>query len=151
MTIAYCGQDTITFNDRVLNDLADGDVAVVTYPNELMNVKVGKNGTAIYGVNETGKIAEVKYRLLRGSADDKYFNGQLAIQKGPNPENFVLLTGELVKNIGNGAGAVAGDTTVLSGGVFTKQPDVKTNVEGDPTQAVVEYTVRFTVTNRVIT
>lgn len=150
-TVAYTGQDTAIINNRVLNDLADGDCVVVTYPNELMNVKIGKNGNAIYGVNETGKIAEVKYRVLRGSSDDKFLNGLLAIQKGPNPENFVLLTGELVKNMGNGGAGVAGDTTVLSGGVFTKQPDVKSNVEGDPSQAVTEYTLRYSAAPRVIT
>ncbi len=92
----------------------------------------------------------MKYRVLRGSSDDKFLNGVLANQK-VSPETFVLCTGELVKNIGNGAGAVAGDTTVLGGGVSTKNPDVKSNVEGDPTQAVVEYTFQFSRTNRVIT
>lgn len=151
MTVAYTGQDTITINDRPLNDLADGDCATITYPNQLMNVKIGKNGNAIYGVNETGRLAEFKVRILRGSGDDKFLNGLLAQQKGPNPQDFVLMTGELVKNIGNGAAAVAGDTTELSGGVFTKQPDVKSNVEGDPTQAVVEYTMQFSAAPRVIT
>ncbi len=150
-SISFTGQDTAIINDRVLNNLADGDCVVITYPNPLMNVKIGKNGNAIYGVNETGKLAELKLRVLRGSADDKFLNGLLAQQKGPNPEDFVLITGEFVKNIGVGGGANAGDTTELSGGVFTKQPDVKSNVEGDPGQAVVEYTLNFSAGPRVIT
>ena len=148
--VSYTGQDTIILNNRVLTGLADGDCVSVTYPNNLMNVKIGKNGNAIYGVNETGRLAEVKYRVLRGTSDDKFFNGLLANQK-VSPETFILMTGELVKNIGNGLGAVAGDTTVLSGGVFVKQPDVKSNVEGDPGQAVAEYTLQFSAAPRVIT
>jgi hypothetical protein len=149
--VSYTGEDTVIFNDRVLTGLADGDCVVVTYPNPLMNVKIGKNGNAIYGKNETGKLAEVKYRILRGCSDDKYFNGLLAQQNQPSDAGGVLNTGELVKNIGNGAGAVAGDTTILSGGVFVKQPDVKSNVEGDPGQAVVEYTLQFSAAPRAIT
>jgi hypothetical protein len=151
MSISFTGQDTAVINDRVLTDLADGDCVTVDYPNELMNVKVGKNGNAIYGVNETGKVAEVKYRVLRGSSDDKFLNGLLAQQTGPNPELFVLMTGELVKNIGNNSGASVGDTTVFSGGIFSKRPSVKSNVEGDPGQAVTEYTVRYSNAPRVIT
>lgn len=150
MSISFTGNDTFTINDRVITDLADGDCVTVTFPNELMNVKVGKNGNTIYGVNETGRLAEVKWRVLRGSNDDKFFNGLLANQKAAE-ENTILMTGELVKNIGDGAGAIAGDTTVLSGGVFIKQPEVKSNVEGDPGQAVTEYTARFSSANRVIT
>lgn len=149
-TVAFTSQDTIVFNDRVLRDLADGDCVTVTFPNPTMAVKIGKNGNAIYGTNETGRLAEAKYRILRGSSDDKFFLGVLANQKVA-PESFILCTGELVKNIGNGAGASAGDTTVLGGGVSVKNPDVKSNVEGDPTQAVVEYTFHFSQSNRVIT
>lgn len=149
-TFAFTSQDTIVFNDRVLKDLADGDCCTITFPNQTMSVKIGKNGNAIYGQNATGQLAEVKYRVLRGSSDDKFFNGVLANQR-ISPETFVLCTGELVKNIGNGAGASAGDTTVLSGGVSTKNVDTKSNVEGDPTQAVAEYTFQFAAAPRVIT
>lgn len=150
MTVAFTSQDTIVFNNRVLRDLADGDCVALSYPNPTMAVKIGKNGNAIYGQNQTGQLSEVKYRILRGSPDDKFFNAVLANQK-VSPETFVLCTGELVKNMGNGAGGGSADTTVLGGGVSVKNPDVKSNVEGDPTQAVVEYTFQFSQSNRVIT
>ncbi len=149
MSVSFTGQDTFIINDRTITDLADGDCVTINYPNELMNVKVGKNGNAIYGVNETGKLAEVKWRILRGSDDDKFFNGLLQ-QQNTNPTGFTQMTGELVKNIGLGGAASVGDITVLSGGVFMKNPEVKSNVEGDPGQAVVEYTGRFSGAPRVI-
>lgn len=146
---SFTGQDTFTINGRVITDLADGDCVVVEYPNDLMNVKIGKNNNAIFGQNATGELANVKARIVRGSPDDKFLNGLLA-QQQVSPETFILLTGELVKNIGDGTSGTNGDITAFSGGIFGKKPMVKTNVEGDPTQAVTEYSFVFAKGQRVI-
>jgi hypothetical protein len=149
-TVALSGADTITINNRILADLADGDIAVLTFPNEIAQVKTGKNGNSIYGLNESGKQSELVLRLIRGSADDKFMNGLLVNQQA-NFAGFVLMIGELVKKIGKGDGTLSSDIYILSGGVFTKQVEAKVNVEGDTDQSVSVYTIKFSNAPRAIT
>ena len=149
-TIALSGSDTININDRVFADLADGDCVKLTFPNEIASVKTGKNGNSIYGLNESGKQADLEIRLIRGSADDKFMNGLLAQQQA-NFAGFVLMIGEFIKKLGDGAGNISSDTYIVSGGVFTKQVEGKTNVDGDTEQSVSMYTLKFSNSPRVIT
>lgn len=144
------GSDTIMINNRNLDNLADGDAVMLTFPNDIANVKTGKNGNSIYGLNESGKQSEVKIRVLRGSADDKFLNG-LLVQQQANFASFILMFGEFIKRVGDGSGVVAGDTYVMSGGVFTKQVEGKSNVEGDTEQSVSIYTIKFSNAPRAIT
>jgi hypothetical protein len=148
-TFALSGQDSLTINTRVLNDFATGNVVELTFPNEIATLKTGKNGNSVFGFNATGKQAELKVSVIRGSADDKYLNGQLEAQDG----NFVytaLATAEFIKKIGDGKGNVIGDTYVLGGGIFTKRIEAKSNVEGEAEQSVAIYTMKFSVGHRVI-
>lgn len=140
--ISLTGNDTITINGRPLVDFADGDVAVLTFPNEIANLKTGKNGNTIYSFNATGKQCEIKIRLVRGSADDKFLNGLLASQQADFAA-FSLMFGEFIKKIGDGQGKVFGDTYELGGGIFSKIPEAKSNQEGDVAQSTVEYTIKF--------
>ncbi len=80
-TASLTSQDTIKINGRILNDLMDGDCVTITYPNDLMKVKTGKNGNSIYSYDYSGQQAEVTLRVLRGSGDDKYLNGLLNLLK----------------------------------------------------------------------
>jgi hypothetical protein len=66
-TVALSGSDTIIINTRIMSDLADGDVAVLEFPNNMAEVKTGKNGNSIYALNESGKNAELTLRVIRGS------------------------------------------------------------------------------------
>lgn len=149
-TVALSGNDSIVINGRVFSDLADGDVAVLDFPNEIAQVKTGKNGNAIYGLNQSGKQAELKLRLIRGASDDQFMNSLLSSQQA-NFAGFPLMIGEFIKKIGDGAGNITSDTYITSGGVFSKQVQAKSNVEGDSTQSVAEYTLRFSNAPRVIT
>ena len=88
-------------------------------------------------------------RLIRGSADDKYFNGLMRIMMN-DAASFVLMGGTFVKRIGNGLGFIHSDTYQLTGGVFTKQVEVKSNSEGDVDQSVAIYTLKFTNSPRAI-
>ena len=146
---ALTGKDTIKINDRILNDFADGNTAELTFPNDLMAVKTGKNGNSIYAFNATGRQCEVVLRVLRGSADDKFLNNSLAVME-LDPASFTLLQGEFVKQVGDGAGKVTQDIYILSGGAFKKRTDVKENVEGDTEQAVAVYTIVFSNAPRTI-
>lgn len=149
-TVAMSGNDTITINNRVLSDLADGNCVEMTFPNDIASVKTGKNGNSIYGLNETGKQCEVKIRIIRGSADDKFMLSLLA-QQQQNFAGFPLMIGNFIKKIGDGLGNIASDQYIMSGGVHTKIPEAKTNVEGESEQSVAMYTLKFSNAPRVIT
>ena len=148
-TLSLTGNDTLTIDGQPLVDFADGDVAVLTFPNNIAAVKTGKNGNSIFSFNATGKQCELKIRLIRGSADDKRLNGRLSEQQS-NFSKFVVMYGEFIKKIGNGKGVDIGDTYELGGGVFVKIPEAKSNQEGDTAQSVVEYTIHFTNAPRII-
>lgn len=148
--VTLSGNDTITINNRVLNDLADGNCAELTFPNDIASVKTGKSGNSIYGLNTTGQQAELKLRVLRGSDDDKFLNNLLQ-QQNSNFAGFVLLIGQFIKKLGDGAGNITSDTYITSGGVFTKNVEAKTNVEGETEQSIAIYTVRFSNSPRALT
>ncbi len=148
--IALSGADTISINNHIFADLADGNAVELTFPNEIANVKTGKNGNSLYGLNESGRQSELKIRVLRASADDKFLNNLLAQQQN-NFSGFPLMIGNFVKKIGDGKGNVTSDTYITSGGVFTKQVEAKMNVEGDTEQSVSIYTMKFSNTPRAIT
>lgn len=149
-TAALSGNDTIMINNRLLTDLADGNCVELTYPNEIATVKTGKNGNSIYGLNETGKQCEVKIRLIRTSGDDKFMLGLLAQQQA-NFAGTIGMIGSFIKKVGDLSGNITSDTYILSGGVFDKQIEAKSNVEGDSEQSVAIYSMRFTNAPRVIT
>lgn len=147
--IALSGKDTIKINDRILNDLVDGDCVLLTYPNDLLTVKSGKNGNSIYSFNYTGEQVEVTIRILKGSADDKFLNNLLSILKN-DPPSFQLLSGEFIKNIGDGTGVIISDTYILTGGVFKRNVDSKENAEGDTEQSMSIYTLAFSSAPRTL-
>ena len=76
-TIAMSGNDTIIINNRILTDLAEGDVGELTFPNDIAQVKTGKNGNSIYGLNNSGFQSDFKVRIIRGSNDDIFLNNLL--------------------------------------------------------------------------
>lgn len=149
-TVALTGSDTISINNRIFADLADGNCVELTFPNDIASVKTGKNGNSLYGLNESGRQSEVKIRVIRGSADDKFLNSLLAQQQA-NFAGFPLMLGEFIKKLGDGLGNITNDTYIMSGGVFSKQVEAKMNVEGESEQSVSIYTLKFSNTPRVIT
>jgi hypothetical protein len=142
-TNSLTGNDTIQIDGRVLADFADGDIATLTYPNELVGVKTGKNGNSIYAFNETGKQADLELRILRGSADDKFLNSR-KLEMERDFALFSLLGGEITKRIGDGAGNVSNEIYSLSGGIFSQSVDATSNVEGDTEQVISLYRIKFT-------
>lgn len=149
-SVALSGADTISLNNRVLTDLGTGDVAMLTFETDIANVKTGKNGNSIYGLNETGKQALLEVHVLRGSADDKYLNNLVA-QQNNNFAGTILNFGEFIKKIGDGKGNITSDTYVCSGGIMTKIPEAKVNVEGEAEQSIAKYFIKFSNAPRVLT
>jgi hypothetical protein len=140
--IRLVGNDTIKINERLITDLPDGEVGSVKFATDIATVKTGKNKNAVIASNASGEQATMELRVLRGSADDKYLNGLVSLFKS-DPPSFALMNGEVIKRVGDGEGAVAGDTYVLTGGVPTKNVDVVSNVAGDVEQGVSKYTFNF--------
>jgi len=149
-TVALVGSDTIKINQRLLTDLPDGDVLKLTYDTDSVTVKVGKNGNTIYAQNESGKMAKVELRVMRGSADDKFLLSLMTLQNSNLP-GFVLMSSELVKRVGDGQGNVTSDNYLLAGGVFHKLVETTSNVEGEKEQAVATYMLTFGSAARALT
>ena len=133
------GDDSIIINDIPLNDFADGDIGSLSLPNNIFDMQTGKNGNTIFALDESGNNATLTVRVLMSSNDDKRLNGMIPKSKGF--AQSVLATGSVVKQVGDGQGNVSYNTYLLAGGMVQKKPDVKSNVNGDAQQAVVEYII----------
>lgn len=147
--VALTGKDTITINGRNLNDFADGVVAEITFPNDLVQVKTGKNGNTLYGLNNTGRQSEVNLRVILGSSDDIFLNN-LLLGMQANFSGFALMVGTFVKNVGDGAGNVKPVTYVMSGGVLKRSVGALENSDGDTNQSVSEWHLMFSNAPRAI-
>lgn len=141
------GNDTILIAGRILTDFADGDVAKVTFPNDLIAVQNGKNGNAIFNLNALGQQAEVELRVLRSSSDDAFLNDLLVRMEQDLP-TFPLMNGYFVKRVGDGQGNVTRDTYIGQGGVFTRKVDVSENVQGATDPAVSLYRLKYSQFDR---
>ncbi len=141
------GKDTTQINGRVLNAFGDGDCTVLNFPNEIVKMKIGKNGNTIYALDNTGLECDVEVRILRGSADDKFLQGLLDAYKR-DPASFLLMTGQFVKRVGDGKGNISRDVYTMSGGIITKFVESKDNAEGDTEQAISKYSMKFSNANR---
>lgn len=140
---------TLTLFDRVFNDFADDDISAITFPNDLVTLKTGKNGNTIYSKNEPGRNSTAVLRLIRGSTDDQFLQTKLAQSKA----DFVgtqLAFGEFAMRLGDGQGNIVRDVYTLKGGVITRSVDGKENVSGDTTQGVSIYNMMFADTDRSI-
>jgi hypothetical protein len=149
MSVALTGKDTIILDTRILSDLATGDVANLEFPNDLVDAKTGKNGNTIFAFNATGKVVNATIRVIRASADDQYLNSRL-YQYLNDPPSFVAIEAEMVKRVGDAAGNIKNDTYQISGGLISKIPSVKENVEGDIEQAVSIWAIKFANSDRRI-
>jgi hypothetical protein len=140
---------TVTLYDRVFTNFADDDISAITFPNDLVTVKTGKNGNSIFAKNEIGRNATAVLRLIRGSSDDQFLATKLAKMKN----DFVstqLAYGQFTLRMGDGSGETIRDVYKLKGGVITRIPDGKENVSGDTTQGVSIYTIMFADADRGI-
>lgn len=148
---ALTGNDSLIINERVINNLADGSTINITYDNDSVGISTGKNDNTIFSDNRQGSNASLELRLVRGSAEDIYFNG-LSIQQSRDLPSFSLMQGSFSKRIGDGFGEVKFDTYVLLGGVFTKRaPQVNENLNGETDQGVSIYNITFASASRSLT
>lgn len=148
-TVAITGNDVVILDDTIINDLADGDAGTLTHPDDIANIAIGKNGNAIFSKNESGKRGELVLRVLLGSPADRFLQSR-HVQQDQNFAGFIPMTGEFIKKVGDGQGNVTNVSYLMSGGVFTKVVDAKTNTAGDVEQSIAIYTMQFAISKRAI-
>lgn len=146
-TITITGDDTLVIKNRVFTDMADGDNSVITFPNDFIAMKTGKNKNTIFSKNANGENAEMVIRLIRGSSDDKFMQNEFNTMKQSLP-SYKVLDGSFIKKLGDGAGKVTNDIYDITGGVIKKMVETKENVEGDTEQAVAVWTVAIAIAER---
>lgn len=146
-SFSLTGNDTIQLFGRVLRDFADGNVASMEFPNELIAVRNGKNGNAIFNLNAQGQQGVLTVRVLRASPDDAFLNDLLVRMEQDLP-SFELGDGYFVKRVGDGQGNVTSDTYLATGGAFQKKVPVAENVEGATDPAVSVYVLIFSNVDR---
>ncbi len=147
--VSMTGDDTNIVDGRVLADLGDGDCAVLTFPNDIAKGKTGKNKNTIFALDMSGEQSDLVLRVLLGSPDDKYLNTRLESQVNAFA-GFVLLTGRFVKKVGDGKGNVTKSTYVNGAGIFSKRVEVKSNQEGEVSQSIAEYHIKYFNNKRII-
>jgi len=150
--VSLTGDDNIILNngaDRVMKDLADGDIATLNFPDKLVEAKVGKNGNTIFAFKASGKKVEAEIRVLAGSADDKWLNKELTLYQQSQP-SYILLSGEFIKRVGDGKGNVTNIIYKLENGLVSGYPNAKENNDGDTEQAVAIYSLIFVNTDRIM-
>lgn len=148
-TFTVTGNDTLTLNDHVFNDLATDDTVVISFPNELINMTTGKNGNTMIALNQKGYNATLSLKVGRGSNDDQFLAGIVSAMANDFPST-TLLTGTFVKRLGDGQGNIVSDIYTVAGGVVKKIPDGKENVSGDVGQAEAQYMIQFANAGRAL-
>jgi hypothetical protein len=131
-----------------MSNLAD-NAGTLAFANNIVSIKTGLNGNSTYALDEKGKQCTLQLSIIRGSSDDCFLNRLFSLMKA-DFASFTLLTGEIVKRIGDGEGGVREDTYILSGGVFAKEVGVKTSTAGAAEQPVVVWDFIFSSAPRVI-
>lgn len=147
--VSLTGNDTLVIAGRNITDVADVDWALITFENELANLKRGKNGNILYAENSMGLTGTMDLRLIRGSDDDKFMDTLLNEQL-QDFASFRLLDGEFTKRVGDGFGNITPDTGQLRGGIFKRNVDSKSNAEGDTEQSVSVYRMEFGEVTRAL-
>ena len=135
---ALTGSDTTIIYGRNLTFFGKGDVVKCDYPGDFVKVEQGKNGNTIYATDNSGFLAKLTVKVLRGSPDDVFLSSIVATAAQDLP-SFVLGNGTFVKRIGQGNGSIVYDTYVLGGVCPTKKQPASENTDGDPEQAQVMY------------
>ena len=125
----------------ITNDLADGDIAALTVPNDLINMALGKNGNAIYALDESGKKFELEVRVLKGTKTDEACVNKYNSYVSGNFAGLTFITGTITKKLGDGTGKIKDWTFKLAGGVIRKAPEGKVNVNGDTEQSITIYNI----------
>lgn len=145
---AYTSHDILEIDGEIITALGDGDTATISYPNEVMAMKTGKNGNTVAAHNEMGREADITLRVVKGSYDDKRLNSKLIKWTG-RADDFEAITATFTKVIRTDTG-ITNEVTSLKFGIPVKRVETKENVEGDTEQCFSMYTIRFGDSSRAL-
>lgn len=147
MDFSLNGNDTITIAGVLITKFFDKDYGLASIPNELANMKIGKNGNAVVTFIPGGQMAELTLRILLASSDDLFMN---SLQRSfiNNPPGFILLNGQLVKQSGDGQGNIRNIVYGFEGGVPSHIPEARSNADGDEEQGVAVWKFKFARVSR---
>lgn len=143
------GNDTITVASRLFTGFADKDYGKLTFPNETVNMKVGKGGNTVISVIPMGRLGELTLRLLLGNRDDAFINDLLQ-QWYFDPPSFVLFPAQVVKRSGSGTGQIRNVVYNLLGGVPAQIPEEASNADGDEEQGIAAWKIKFAYGSRQV-
>lgn len=142
MSVALTGNDTIVLQGRLLTDFGAGDVGILAFENDLVEVENGKNDNSIYALNAKGKQGSLTLKLIRGSGDDLFLATLLNVMNFDFP-SYVLMSGQFTKRIGQGNGFVIPDTYQALGGVIGRTPGANSSSDGKTDDGQVTYIIKF--------
>lgn len=145
---AYTSNDIIEVDGEIVTTLGDGDTTNISYPNEIMSMKTGKNGNTVAAHNEMGREADLSIRVLKGGYDDKRFNSKL-IAWANRSDDFEPMKATFTKVIHTDTGIV-NEVTSLKFGIPVKRIESRENVEGDSEQCFSTYIIRFGDSSRAL-
>ena len=142
LTVALSGDDTLVINNQTLTTLSNQDPATLEFPNDVVAMEQGKNGSVIYAQNNMGFMCDLTARVLLAGVDDKYLNSVLQQQISAFSD-FSLITGTFYKRVGDGNGNISTVVYQLSGGAILKGIEAMTSANGNVNQSNAIWRFRF--------
>ena len=143
---SYTASDIIKCEDYsgewILSDFATGNVAQLAAPNDVSSTTTGYNGNSLGAHNEPGRQRELSLLLVKAGYDDKRFNKNYNMWKNRDLR-FKPLIMSFTKNVAHSDGTITADTVTCYFGLPSGQPTQTMNTEGDTTQVMSEYSIRF--------
>lgn len=142
------GSDTLQIAGRTITSVCGGDWGKLTFPQDTVQMDIGKNANAVYSYDFRGEKGRFELMLLRASDDDGFLQSQFVTMR-QDFSAFILLVGQFIKRYGDGNGNIRREVVKLAGGVFVKRIEASSNAQGDTKQAIAVWTMDFASARRV--
>jgi hypothetical protein len=138
----YSGSDILEIDDRLITDFGDGDVAVLSFPNQKISKFSGDSGNTITVENAGGNQAQLVLRILQNSSDYRYLMLRMS-QQDADLVSMVKLTARLTKVSGDSRGNVTKSVIICDGGNFQNGVNYTKGKNGNVEVAVALFTIIF--------
>lgn len=133
---------TLTLNGYAFQDMADGDIIALTFPNDKTMHTIGTNGTSTIKDRLNGDVGEITVNVMKYGNDDIFMS--------PFAENGVsngVLTGTIQRNYTKD-GKDFQESYSLDAGAVMKKPDNTINTQDG--EEMLSYSIRFAFAKRII-
>jgi hypothetical protein len=142
MSDVYSGNDTIEIDGKLIADFADGDVAVLSYPNQKISKISGDNGNTITVENASGRQAQLQLRILNNSKDFQYLQLRMS-QQDTDLVSFASVKAVFTKITGDGNGKANKTVVSCFGGNFVNGIQLTKGKSGNVEVGVAVFTLLF--------